>query len=520
MMRTGWLTGITMIALALVAPPVDAQVKTLIMPGEVIEGHAEFEADCDACHEAFDRSKQRALCLDCHEDISADIEMKLGFHGRDRQASRRACFGCHTDHEGRDADIVQLDRLSFDHGRTDFALIGHHAEAQCDSCHEPDLKFRDAPTDCYACHETDNVHGDTLGTECGDCHTPNDWLDVDFDHATTGWPLVGFHNDAVCLDCHEDDTFTNTPTTCYGCHAADDVHEGRSGQQCENCHSPSGWDDTSFNHARDTRFTLDGSHADLSCGDCHSDDPFADQLETACASCHIEDDNHDGLLGRTCNTCHTSSDWARAMFDHNVDTDHEIHGAHAALACTDCHKEPVYEVTLQSGCNACHAENDAHQGTQGTECADCHNESSWPDDVFFDHGLTHFPLLGSHAGLECSECHESHVFSDATADCAGCHATDDPHDDRFSEDCASCHNPVNWAQWRFDHDRQTQFALDGAHTAVACESCHRQPLEVQLTLGNRCGDCHRADDIHDGEFGFDCGRCHSADSFIEVRSIQ
>ena len=55
-------------ALTFIATNADAQVKTLIMPGEVVAGHAEYEADCDSCHEAFDRNKQRALCLDCHED--------------------------------------------------------------------------------------------------------------------------------------------------------------------------------------------------------------------------------------------------------------------------------------------------------------------------------------------------------------------------------------------------------------------------------------------------------------------
>lgn len=520
MTRTLRLTGIVMVALTFLATNADAQVKTLIMPGDVIEGHAEHEADCDSCHEAFDRSKQRALCLDCHGDIASDIQSKQGFHGRDRQASRRGCFGCHTDHEGRDADIVQLDRMTFDHDRTDFALVGTHADAQCENCHEPDIKFRDTPQDCYSCHEDDNAHQDFLGTDCGDCHSPSGWLDVEFDHDVTGFQLIGFHQEAECLACHEDQTFQNTPTTCYSCHAGDDAHDGRSGQQCANCHSPAGWDDTSFNHARDTRFTLEDSHAELSCGDCHSEDPFDDQLDMACVSCHLEDDNHDKHLGGTCETCHVSSGWAFVQFDHNTDTGHEIHGAHEALECTECHTEPVYEVALQSGCNACHAEDDPHEGTQGTGCKDCHNESSWPDDVFFDHGLTQFPLLGSHTNTECTACHESHVFRDASTDCSDCHREDDPHAGRFSQNCASCHNPVDWLQWRFDHNRQTDFALNGAHTDVACESCHRQSLSVQTSIGQRCGDCHRADDIHDGEFGSDCGRCHTDESFLEVRSIQ
>ena len=29
-------------------------------------------------------------------------------------------------------------------------------------------------------------------------------------------------------------------------------------------------------------------------------------------------------------------------------------------------------------------------------------------------------------------------------------AEDDPHNGRFQDDCASCHNPVDWLQWQFD----------------------------------------------------------------------
>jgi hypothetical protein len=101
-----------------------------------------------------------------------------------------------------------------------------------------------------------------------------------------------------------------------------------------------------------------------------------------------------------------------------------------------------------------------------------------------------------------------------------CHLEDDPHDGRYHADCASCHNPVDWVKWFFDHEVQTDFPLTGAHAEVICNDCHRQSLSALSRIRARCGDCHRADDIHDGEFGLDCGRCHYADSFREVRSIQ
>ena len=497
-----------------------AQIETLVMPGDVIEGHAEIEKDCDSCHKAFKRSEQRALCLDCHEDIATDIDDGFGFHGKDRSAKRRACANCHTDHEGRDADIIGLDEARFDHEITDFILSGKHLDAQCSDCHAPGKKHREAPSECISCHEEDNVHEEFLGTECGDCHSPEEWTSVEFDHDATGFSLLGRHREATCLDCHADRTFQNTPTTCFGCHEDDDAHDGRSGQECGNCHSPTGWGDTSFDHARDTDFALDGKHATLSCGDCHSDDPFADKLDPTCLSCHEEDDNHDGHFGGKCDTCHGTTEWPAVHFDHDVDTDHDLIGAHESIECTACHIEPVFDVELQGDCVSCHEDDDAHKGTQGIVCNDCHNEETWADKVFFDHDLTRFPLLGSHGDAECDSCHESHVFEDAPTACVDCHREDDAHDGRFAEDCALCHNPVEWAQWFFDHNKQTGFVLDGAHTSVACASCHRQSLSQQTRLGQRCGDCHRSDDIHDGEFGPDCGRCHSADSFLEVRSIQ
>jgi len=502
------------------ASPARAQIETLIMPGKVVEAHAEYEQECSNCHLRFERGKQRALCLDCHEEVADDINRELGFHGKDRRASNATCSTCHTDHEGRDADIVGLNPKTFDHELTDFPLLGKHADNQCKDCHQPDQRHRETPSDCFSCHEDDNPHGESMSTTCGDCHSPVDWLEVEFDHDATGYPLIGKHLAPKCLDCHADDTFTNTPTTCFGCHAEDDAHDGRSGNECANCHTPMGWDDTKFNHNRDTRFMLDGKHAEQECGACHSDDPFADQLSMECIACHREDDHHEGRFGEQCETCHSSAGWPEVHFDHDVDTNYALHGAHADAECTACHVESIFEVKLSTDCLSCHEEDNVHEDSLGTTCSDCHNEISWQDNVFFDHDLTRFPLLGKHAERECEDCHDSHVFRDAPEQCIDCHRENDAHGGRFGEKCALCHNPVDWQQWVFDHDTQTAFELEGAHERVDCETCHRQPLTAQARLGRYCADCHLSDDVHDGEFGPDCARCHSSESFRDVRSIR
>ena len=513
------LSGLVLMVGLLIFEDAHSQLETLVMPGKVISGHADIEEECAACHVKFDRDKQTELCADCHEDIGNDIETGHGFHGLDRNAKRRDCSYCHTEHEGRDANIVPLDEASFRHKTTDFPLLGKHDGVECANCHEPGEKHRTAPSTCFACHESDNVHGETMGTVCADCHAPTGWENVTFDHASTGFTLIGKHETAGCLDCHEDHTFVETPSTCYGCHAADDAHDGRSGQECGTCHKPTDWHDTSFNHARDTSFELIGKHALLVCGDCHSDDPFGDDMDATCFACHSEDDNHNGHMGQQCDSCHLPESFADVTFDHNVDTSHVLHGAHVSLECDACHIEPVFEAKPLASCGECHKDDDPHSGTQGMLCNDCHNDESWAENVFFDHGLTRFPLLGKHSNAECASCHESQVFRDAPEDCNACHGEDDPHGNRFPDDCATCHAPVDWAKWRFNHDAQTAFSLDGAHSAVTCDCCHRQSLAIQTTLGSRCSDCHASDDIHNGEFGADCGRCHSSDSFEEVQQI-
>ena len=495
-------------------------IETLVMPGEVIEGHADLEPECSSCHVAFERTNQRLLCLDCHEDVATDIDTTGGFHGLFDDARDADCADCHTDHAGRDADIVQLDADTFDHELTDFPLQGKHAEARCEDCHEPEVKHRDAPGICVDCHQEDDVHEESLGTDCADCHNATGWEDAEFDHDVTDYPLIGHHLEADCLDCHEDPTYLGAPTDCFSCHKEDDAHDGRSGNECGNCHSPTDWDDTSFDHNRDTEFQLEGSHGDLTCDDCHGEDPFADDMDRTCIACHLDDDDHEEHNGNECDSCHAAVTWEDVTFDHDRDTDYLLNGAHEAIDCIECHVEPIFETALESECTECHLEDDAHEGEQGTDCQDCHNEDSWQDDVFFDHDLTRFPLLGAHSDEECDSCHESHVFRDAPTACVDCHLEEDPHEGRYDENCAACHNPVDWIEWQFDHNTQTDFPLDGAHVTAQCNDCHRQSLAALSKLGGRCGDCHRADDIHDGEFGFDCARCHSAESFKDVRSIK
>lgn len=510
-----------MVAVFITSQESSAQdIETLVMPGEVIADHADIESECSSCHKMFDKEGQRPLCMDCHEDVAADVSQKTGFHGRHADASVAQCYSCHTEHEGRDANVVLLDEDTFDHAFTDFELLGAHDEAECGDCHDGDKKHRETESECVNCHAEDEPHQDKMGTDCASCHQPIEWLDAKFDHDTTEYALLGKHKEAACMDCHEDRTFPAPPNECFDCHAEDDAHNGRSGNQCASCHNPSDWHDSSFDHVRDTDFDLLGKHAEISCGDCHTENPFEDVMDMACVSCHLEDDEHDAHNGEQCDTCHSNNSWPETKFDHDTDTDYKLLGAHGEIACADCHVEPIFEVALSTTCDSCHAKDDAHEGSLGTVCESCHTEVNWQDPVFFDHDLTSFPLLGVHGENECEDCHTTKVFTDIDSDCAACHKDDDPHRGSFTGRCDACHNPVAWDLWIFDHNVQTDFELDGAHVDVACNDCHRSALNKMKTIEGSCGSCHRADDVHDNEFGADCGRCHSADSFKEVRTLQ
>ena len=102
-MRHGtYVFGLLMALLFATATPARAQIETLIMPGKVVEAHAEYEEDCTNCHERFERSKQRSLCLDCHEFHMAETD--LPEHHADLS---RDCLSCHFGHGGQDAFFLK-----------------------------------------------------------------------------------------------------------------------------------------------------------------------------------------------------------------------------------------------------------------------------------------------------------------------------------------------------------------------------------------------------------------------------
>jgi hypothetical protein len=505
-------------ALLLLAGPAPAvDVEKLVMPGPVIAGHAKVEGECSRCHQPFQSEAEKSLCLDCHEDVQADLRDGAGFHGKSPAVSGASCRSCHTEHKGRKADILGLDRESFDHHHSDFELRGAHTRLACEACHTSGEKYREAPSECSTCHGEDDVHKGRLGSDCAKCHGVDSWKQGRFDHSKTRFPLEQGHADVACALCHPNQRYEKTPLDCRSCHGLDDAHRGRFGQRCATCHTTRDWRSARFDHDRETHFPLRGAHAKARCEACHKGVLHEEKLATDCYSCHRLDDDHRGRNGRECARCHDTSSWKKSDFDHDRDTDFPLRGAHARTDCEQCHRGAVFEEELSTTCIDCHRRDDAHAGQEGRDCARCHRESGWRDQVFFDHELVRFPLLGLHATVPCEECHASPRFRDASEKCADCHR-DEFHGGRLGKDCASCHNPNGWRFWDFDHDARTSFPLHGAHEGLDCHACHRQPVSGDVPrLSGRCYACHADDDAHSGFFGRDCARCHGESSWSDAK---
>jgi hypothetical protein len=520
-----WYLGAALLFGSLLGPmTANAQfraIERLVMPGPLAAAHEPYEDECASCHVQFDRRRQRDLCLACHEDIALDLATSSGFHSRSPDVGDTECAQCHSDHGGRDQDIVGLDVDAFDHDLTDFALLGSHVDVNCDDCHGPEQTFHAASTECVSCHRDDDQHRGNLGTACADCHESTTWSEASFHHeANTGYALDGAHALAHCASCHVDEQYEATPNECISCHRNDDEHMGNNGTECQTCHNAQAWTELLFDHFATSGFALIGGHADLDCESCHTGNKFEQSLSSECVDCHRDDDAHAGVNGSECADCHKVNDWHDVTFDHARDAGFELHDAHADLACESCHIEPVAVSRPETTCFGCHADDDPHSQQLGEDCGSCHGEADFTTDVRFDHDLTAFPLLGRHDEAQCEDCHESHAFLDAPEQCIDCHADDDAHGDRLTSDCSRCHTPNDWTLWVFDHNVETQFVLDGAHAGLDCLACHRQPIgDGEINLATTCGSCHRADDPHDGEFGPDCAQCHTTESFGALRAM-
>ncbi len=482
------------------------QLERALMPGAVIAGHQKHEADCELCHSSFDKQQQPQLCMDCHKDVAADVTGKRGLHGR--QAETR-CNQCHGDHLGVDASIITLDESTFDHAATNFLLVGKHVGGHCSGCHVEGKKHRDASAECVDCHRKDDRHETRLGQQCGECHVADDWKTVEkFDHARTGFKLLGAHDQVECKGCHVDSPVVKRlGQDCLGCHQNDDPHRGAMGNDCAECHVESDWKTARFDHVK-TGYPLLGKHRDTECGACHKVKGEYTGAPKSCIGCHREDDKHRGTLPERCDACHDSARWKPAPKFNHARTEFPLLGGHVKAACTGCHADAAHFADTAKACVDCHRKDDSHKGRNGPKCAECHDASDWKTSLFDHDKATDFALRGAHRKATCESCHTESVETVKPGSrCVDCHASDDVHKTRLGDDCASCHAEQDWKESTHQHDRG-RFPLIGGHRQVECKACHRTQLYADTD--STCSACHQDDDPHAGRYGADCARCHNA----------
>jgi hypothetical protein len=113
-------------------------------------------------------------------------------------------------------------------------------------------------------------------------------------------------------------------------------------------------------------------------------------------------------------------------------------------------------------------------------------------------------LPGKHQTAPCLACHPKFRFTPTPFACAACHTKDRKHDDIGP--CSQCHSALSWKSKTFDHNRTfVGFRIDGKHTEVGCENCHKTK-GVFKGAPKSCEGCHKVP--KHGDFG-GCAQCHN-----------
>ncbi len=145
-----------------------------------------------------------------------------------------------------------------------------------------------------------------------------------------------------------------------------------------------------------------------------------------CYGCHAKDDAHKGQFGNGCGTCHTTSGWLPASFDHSL-TKFPLTGAHTKLSCSQCHTNAVF-TTLSTACSSCHPDPSFHAGLfAGMTCDQCHTTTAWSPATF---NLSHPASCGEVSCIdhERAICRDCHTVNLSTATCLKCHDSNRPGD--------------------------------------------------------------------------------------------
>jgi len=447
-----------------------------------------YQGDCRRCHTttswrfvsythtttAMDQGMHAVIgCARCHTVANPVPDPSCGSCHESKHAALPSCEKCHEPISWRLFSPIPAGHVS---------LQGGHEVLTCFSCHIGPKAFT-APKQCVSCHGV--KHGGL--TQCGMCHDPSlGWKPKgNFDH-NQFYVLSGLHRLVPCAKCHPGGNFGAANPRCVTCHKV--RHGGLT--DCASCHTTAGFKPSTFRHS--SVFDLTGAHARLRCTACHPGQRYATNISTGpgCSGCHGT--RHGGLT--QCQQCHTTTSFKPSTFRHS--SVFVLSGAHASLACTECHPGSRYASSIRKGpgCTGCHGS--AHGGL--TDCAHCHTQTSFIPSTFKHSSV--WPLTGAHATLACTKCHPGGDFTDAigtSTACVSCHGVH--HGNQTA--CANCHTTTSWSPIK--KIAHPGFPPLGAeHTARPCTLCH--PTLVFNAPTKPCSDCHTAP--HVGPT--DCLRCH------------
>jgi hypothetical protein len=497
---------------------------------------AHVNVSCAQCHINGQYTGTPTDCWSCHQAAyqSANNPNHLS------NQLPHACLQCHN--------TSGWSPSTFNHNNTSFPLTGAHIQANCSACHTNGQYQGGTPTDCWSCHQSDyegatnpNHASSQLPHACATCHTTNAWTPSTFNHANTGFPLVGAHISVQCAQCHTNGDYQGgTPTDCWSCHQAD--YQGvtdpshtanQFSHACLQCHSMNGWSPATFDHSQ-TQFPLTGAHVNATCAQCHVNGQFQG-TPTDCWSCHQADyngatnPNHvQAQFPHACAECHTTSAWQPSTFNH-ANTGFPLVGAHISVQCAQCHVNGQYQGT-PTDCWSCHQQDyqdtdDPNHEAAGFshECLQCHNMNGWEGGTF-NHNGTGFPLTGAHLSVNCVACHVNNQYQGTPTACYFCHqadyngATNPNHAAAgFPTTCEMCHNTIDWNQAQFNHDAQWFPIYSGSHHDAwdQCSDCHTNPDNFAVFS---CIICHEhnqqdTDEHHQEVQGYSynsqaCYTCH------------
>jgi hypothetical protein len=301
----------------------------------------QIEKECSFCHVTttfswiqFDHNKNTKFSLTGkHRDVAClSCHTNQVFKNMPANNDHPDCKNCHASpHGSAISDLCQDCHRTegfkfvshFDHKKiANWSLEGRHSEISCQKCHADHLlgKYKIAttqtkikPTACANCHV--DVHSGSMGTNCASCHNLDSFTlergqqvhDLGF------FKLSGAHDKLSCNSCHRSDTnLQGEGMFCNTCHEKNDIHLGKMGPTCGDCHGQNAWLPTTFKHNQ-TAFKLTGAHRYVECASCHKNQVYQG-LPNDCYFCHSDSKltgitAHQNGIVQDCADCHSTISW-------------------------------------------------------------------------------------------------------------------------------------------------------------------------------------------------------------------